>query len=312
MTGDLRQLLARNLPRYEVRSVARLGAGWDNVVHEVNGELLVRVSRDTDPARRAATIRREVELLAAVAELSTLPVPEVVFADPEAGVLAYHKLPGAPLFDAVVGDLAPVAEALGGFVSGLQRAPLERMERLVPDDREPMDAWLAEATDSFQRVAERLPADGRRRVEAFLGEPPPPESPALAFCHNDLGSEHVLVAAGAVTGVIDWTDAAITDPVADLALVYRDLGPEALDLTVAHYDGPFGERDRERAVFYARCALLEDLAYGFETGQRRYSDAGLAHLDWTFAERGQAQGREPRARHDPGSRPGAGPAARSR
>jgi aminoglycoside phosphotransferase (APT) family kinase protein len=91
MTEEVRQLLARNLPRYQVRSVARLGAGWDNVVHEVNGELLVRVSRDTDPARRAATTRREVELLAAVAELSTLPVPQVVFADPRAGVLAYHK-----------------------------------------------------------------------------------------------------------------------------------------------------------------------------------------------------------------------------
>jgi aminoglycoside phosphotransferase (APT) family kinase protein len=282
MTEELRVLLARNLPRYPVGSVARLGAGWDNVVHEVNGELLVRFSRDTDPGRRAATTRREVELLAAVAELSTLPVPEVVFADPEAGALAYHKLPGTSLFDQPVGDLAPVATALGGFVSGLQRAPLERMERLVAIDREPMDAWLAEATDSYQQVAERLPAEARGRVEAFLAESPPPASPALAFCHNDLGSEHVLVEAGKVSGVIDWTDAAITDPVADLALVYRDLGPDAFDLTVAHYDA-FGERDRERAVFYARCALLEDLAYGFRTGQRRYSDAGLAHLDWTFA-----------------------------
>jgi aminoglycoside phosphotransferase (APT) family kinase protein len=157
------------------------------------------------------------------------------------------------------------------------------MERLVPNDREPMDAWLAEATDSYGQVAGRLATAARGRVEAFLGESPPPASPALAFCHNDLGSEHVLVDGGQVSGVIDWTDAAITDPVADLALVYRDLGPEAFDLTVAHYDGAFGERDRERAVFYARCALLEDLAYGFRTGERRYSDAGLAHLGWTFA-----------------------------
>jgi aminoglycoside phosphotransferase (APT) family kinase protein len=210
-------------------------------------------------------------------------VPEPVFADPEAGVLAYRKLPGESLFDHPVADPAPAAAALGELVSGLQRARLERMERLVPYDAEPMAEWLREAADSYRQVADRIPAEARAGVEEFLGRPPPPAPSALAFCHNDLGSEHVLVQAGVVTGVIDWTDAAITDPVADLALIYRDLGPAVFDLTVVHYDGPFGRLERDRAVFYARCALLEDLAYGFRTGQRRYSDAGLAHLSWTFA-----------------------------
>jgi aminoglycoside phosphotransferase (APT) family kinase protein len=283
VTDDLRELLVRHLPGYQVRSVAKLGEGWDNVVHEVNGELVVRRSRDADVARRSVTTRREVELLEAVAELSALPVPEPVFADPEAGVLAYRKLPGEPLFDHPVADPAPVAAALGELVSGLQRAPLERMERLVPHDTEPMAEWLREAADSYRQVADRIPAEARASVEEFLGRPPAPAPSALAFCHNDLGSEHVLVQAGVVTGVIDWTDAAITDPVADLALIYRDLGPAVFDLTVTHYDGPFGPPERERAVFYARCALLEDLAYGFRTGQRRYADAGLAHLPWTFA-----------------------------
>jgi hypothetical protein len=38
--------------------------------------------------------------------------------------------------------------------------------------------------------------------------------------------EHVLVdvEANAVTGIIDWTDAAIADPARDLALIYRDFG----------------------------------------------------------------------------------------
>ena len=33
----------------------------------------------------------------------------------------------------------------------------------------------------------------------------------------------------AVTGVLDWGDAAITDPAYDIGLLYRDLGPAALD-----------------------------------------------------------------------------------
>ena len=79
-------------------------------------------------------------------------------------------------------------------------------------------------------------------------------------------------------GLNDWTDAAIADPAYDLALIYRDLGPEVFDLTLAHYDGGrFDAADRERAVFYARCSLLEDIAYGLSTpGARRYAGAGGA------------------------------------
>ncbi len=90
--------------------------------------------------------------------------------------------------------------------------------------------------------------------------------------------------AGTITGVIDWTDAAITDPARDLALVYRDLGPEVCRLALAHYEGPFDGFDRERAIFYARCKLIEDLAYGLGTpGAGRYAEAGLSHLARTFA-----------------------------
>ncbi|MGW5162997.1 phosphotransferase family protein, partial [Nonomuraea wenchangensis] len=93
MTGDIRALLARHLPGYQVDSVRPLGRGLDHTVHEVNGELLIRLPKAADPE----ALRQEVELLAAVAGLSPLPVPEVVFADAEAGALAYRKLPGEPL-----------------------------------------------------------------------------------------------------------------------------------------------------------------------------------------------------------------------
>ena len=87
-----------------------------------------------------------------------------------------------------------------------------------------------------------------------------------------------------VTGIIDWTDAAIADPTRDLALIYRDLGPEVFELTLVHYEGHFDDADRERAVFYARCKLLEDIAYGVRTGVHPYTKVGLTHLVRTFEE----------------------------
>jgi hypothetical protein len=46
---EIRTLLARRLPGYEVRSVRGLGEGLDNAAHEVNGELIVRTSKDDGP-----------------------------------------------------------------------------------------------------------------------------------------------------------------------------------------------------------------------------------------------------------------------
>ena len=286
MTEEIRTLLARHLPGHKVRRVAALGEGLENAAFEVDGELVVRKSKEADPILRADAIRREAHLLAAVARISTLPVPEPAFADPEAGFIAYRRLPGRPLMDHPAAEPVRLAPALGRFLGRLHQIPSEDVERLVVRDAYPLASWLRDAEEDYRGISGRLPAKARRQIEGFLGRTPPAEPRTEAFCHNDLGAEHVLVDAGAgkITGIIDWTDAAITDPARDLALVYRDLGPEACRLTLAHYESSFDHADRERAIFYARCKLVEDLAYGLcNPGAERYAEAGLSHLARTFA-----------------------------
>jgi aminoglycoside phosphotransferase (APT) family kinase protein len=287
VTDEIRALLACHLPGYEVRSITRLGEGLDNAVYDINGELIVRTSKEANHARRSEATRREAELLVVVAELSTLPVPEPVFTDIEAGVLGYPRLPGLPLMDHPVAESARLAPALGRFLGCLHQTPLKKVEHLVERDTYSLSAWLEDAQRDYQKISGHLPAAYRRQVEGFLGCTPPAEPRAAVLCNNDVGAEHVLVDTGAnaVTGIIDWTDAAIADPARDLALVYRDLGPEAFELVLAHYSGPFDEADRERAAFYARGALLEDIAYGLSTpDERRYVEAGLAHLARSFGD----------------------------
>jgi aminoglycoside phosphotransferase (APT) family kinase protein len=283
---EIRALVARHLPGRDVGSVIVLGQGADNVAYQVDGELVVRVSKDDDPRRRGEAVQREADLLSVVAEFSTLPVPTVVFVDVAEGAFAYRKVLGLPLATHPVAEPGRLAPALGEFVSGLHGAPVTRMAELVEPDAEPLRAWLDEAQEDYRAVAAVIPAAQRRAVEGFLARTPPPEPTELAFCHNDLGTEHLLVDAGtgALSGVIDWTDAAIADPAVDLALIYRDLGPDVFDLTVTHYNGHCDAAARDRAAFYARCALLEDVAYGVTTTSRRsYADAALTHLPRTFA-----------------------------
>jgi aminoglycoside phosphotransferase (APT) family kinase protein len=117
-----------------------------------------------------------------------------------------------------------------------------------------------------------------------------PRRPAAAgqrhsgFSHNDLGIEHILVvpATGAITGVIDWSDAALTDPARDFGLLYRDLGPAALAAALTSYRAHDTAALGKRAAFYARCGLLEDLAYGHRSGIGAYTDKSVTALQWLF------------------------------
>ncbi|MGQ4373861.1 phosphotransferase family protein [Streptomyces sp. SAS_267] len=288
--ADVRSVVVTYMLDYPIESVVPLGGGLDNLAYEVNGELIVRFSKEPDPARRSALVCREARVLAAVADISPLPVPEPTFTDAEQGCLAYHKLPGVPLLDMPrhrrSAHGTSIAATLGELLTALHAVPIGRSAGLVEADDQPPAEWRHEAAENYATSAGRVPAAHRRSVETFLNAAPPTGGWTPAFSHNDLGIEHVLVdpVTWSVTGVIDWSDAAVVDPAHDFGLIYRDLGPAAYRAAIrgcrtdAHDLAALGER----AVFYARCSVFEDLAYGIETEQGTYVDKSLAAMEWLF------------------------------
>jgi aminoglycoside phosphotransferase (APT) family kinase protein len=284
--AEVRSVVAACMPDYRVDSVVPVGAGLDNVAYEVNGELIVRFSKEPDPMR----LDREARLLAAVAAVSPLAVPEPTFTVAELGCMAYVKLPGTPLLDVPRRHRSDhdtsVAATLGGFLTALHAVPTDRMTDLVDTDDQPLAEWRREAAAIYPTVVGQIPSAHRRPVETFLDAAPPDDGYNPVFSHNDLGIEHVLVdpVRWTVTGVIDWSDPAIVDPAYDLGLLYRDLGAAALRAAMASYrtDTHDSAALSERAVFYARCTVLEDLAYGLETGRTEYLDKSLAAMGWLF------------------------------
>jgi aminoglycoside phosphotransferase (APT) family kinase protein len=279
-------VVAAHLPDYRVDSVVPIGEGLDNVAYEVNGELIVRFSRDPDPAR----LDNEARLLAAVAGVSPLAVPQPIFTVAELGCLAYFKLQGVPLLDLPRRELsahgASIAAVLGELLTAMHAVPVELVTELVDRDEYPLADRRRDAAAAYATVAGRIPAMHHRAVETFLNAPPPPDRYAPVFSHNDLGIEHVLVdpAGWTVTGIIDWSDAAIADPAYDFGLIYRDLGPAAADRAIRGYrtDANDVSALRLRAVFHARCTVFEDLAYGIETGRDTYTEKSLAALGWLY------------------------------
>jgi aminoglycoside phosphotransferase (APT) family kinase protein len=287
----VRELVTTRMPGYRVDTIVELGEGWDHVAFEVNSSLIVRLSKDEDTAHRASLIRREAALLDVVKVLAPPATPEPLFVLDQEGALAYLRISGTPLITLAArhrfrGD-TDFAATLGGFLTRLHSLPVEPVSQLVPREEEPPAQWLEEAGETYRRIAGDVPALHQGPVARFLEAPTPSDQFIACLCHNDLGVEHVLVdqAGHHVTGIIDWSDAAITDPAHDFALIYRDLGAGPLEETLRSYSavGADPRELHERAVFYARCAVLEDLEYGLKTGRAMYTEKSLAAMNWLFA-----------------------------
>ena len=279
---DLRALVT-SLIGEEVHALQLLGEGSDHLAYEVNHKLIVRVRKQPD-ARAAAATAREGALLTLLAEVSSVPVPSVVKLDSSRCAIVMTKLRGTSLFEAPSRDPMALCDQLGSFLSGIHGLSLEHVRDVAPLEDTGLDVFLAEAMEHVPFVAGHLPPEGRRVLETFVSTPPPAAPSMVTFCHNDLGAEHLLaISDGTVlTGVIDWSDAALADPARDLGLIFRDLGPDVAAAVLSLSDLTHSDAMWIRAAFYARCALVEDLAYGLRAPDRRYVEHALRHFKRTF------------------------------
>jgi aminoglycoside phosphotransferase (APT) family kinase protein len=258
-----------------------ISLGAENLAIDVMGDFIVRINVQP-PSERAASVGAEAALLRRLQPLTDIKVPDLLVAEQISGLMIYRRLPGQPYLAAPHTDPAAMIEPLGRLLHLLHQVSGEVD---VPADEHPMAAWLAHAKTTALEVDALLRPEHRVGIGRLLATAPPPETDLILLCHNDLGAEHLLVDdSGALTGIIDWTDAAHTDPARDIAAIYRDLGPGvALDVALAAEITDPGLM--ERAQFLARCTWLEDFAYAVanEPVRRPYLENAHRTFRHTFA-----------------------------
>lgn len=220
-----------------------VGSGFGSIVVETAEGALFRIGKDKAVARAYAM---ESRLLPSLAARVPLPIPELRwYAGTSAlfpsGVIGYPKLEGTPLLPASLSrlDAARIASDLGQFLVALHRFPVEEAKALgVPG---PVgNEQIRARGERVLPVLRRALSTSEYRVvlswwDALLGDVGFwIHEPALR--HGDLWYENILVdeTGHHVTGVIDFDDAAIGDPVQDFAtLLY--LGEPFTRRVVAAY-----------------------------------------------------------------------------
>ena len=251
----------------------REGAGWDHVAWRVVGAdgrpWIVRWGIEGDRDELATEVRREVAVMQAVREVLGELVADAVVLDEDIGCLAHPRVPGTPLQELLAAGRVPASELdrlageIGALIATIGRVAAPELVVVEPG----LPAWIAGLPEFVPVIEHLVPAGEGAAIDRFLATPPPPDPPPadLLLAHNDLGAEHVLVDPGtlAITGIIDWSDAARADQAAELGRLLRDLGPDRLDAVLDGMGATTAERPGlvARGWCYARCLVLEDLAY---------------------------------------------------
>jgi aminoglycoside phosphotransferase (APT) family kinase protein len=177
--------------------------GWDSHAW-INGPWIHRSPRRPEVRAR---LLAEATLLPWLAPQLPLPVP---VPEPTEDGVRHLMLIGDPIDRFTV----ELGRDLGSFLRALHAV-------------DPGQAVAHAALDADAAAAEKAVflADCRTRVLPLL--PPAQRSKAAdlldrvggartALIHCDFGPDHILVADGRITGIIDWTDAQIGDPAVDL------------------------------------------------------------------------------------------------
>jgi aminoglycoside phosphotransferase (APT) family kinase protein len=277
-------------PEICLSNVKLLGEGCDSWAFEVSQRWVFRFPKRADVDEQLLV---EFRIVPVLATQSPLPLPTFCFLGQPSAVFPFHfagypKLPGVPAIQ-VDPQLMPFerwAPTMGRFLSWLHRFPASEARRLGVQHQnvaELIQEVRADALDDFdvlRQVACSAPVE--RWKEFFVNGPQPLISPRLTpvIAHRDLAAEHVLcdLTARAITGIIDWTEIAVTDRCVDFAGAFHWGGEPCMDAVLSHYDGAVDEGVLHRARFLAACRGVADVAFGLETGRREYIQAGIRAL----------------------------------
>lgn len=286
------QLIAQQFPALAPVSVEFCGEGYDNVVYRVNGDYLFRF-----PRRRIAVnfLSTEVELLARLGDLLAVPVPRTLFrgepsADYDWPFVGYQYLHGttACRADLTLAERCDLARDLAEFLKTLHQIPVRRAFPRLPGDelgrldRERRNHTTVERL-CFLAEADRS-GDAQYLAENFceldlLAASPSPS----VLVHGDLYLRHILVDTEThrLSGIIDWGDCHLGDPVIDLIAVFSAMPPVAQRIFFEIY-GDLPVPRRVLGIWRAICHSASLCCYALDTADQpllresRYSLANLA------------------------------------
>ncbi len=285
------RLIRSQFPEMPLRSLERIGLGWDNAAYLADGDTVFRLPRR---AVAAHLVTREARILPLLAEHLPLPIPIPTHLGKSTDEYPYdfvgfRFMPGQTACSLSLSDREPgaLAPELGRFLSALHRIPVSDDVRAwaPPDEiaRTDLGYRLNVAKERADSMRDQMPEfdfDALIGAMSDLADIPPWNRPTV-WVHGDLYSCHLLVEDGRISGVIDWGDVHLGDPALDLSIAFSFFPKEGRGAFRDAY-GAIDEDTWGRARFRAMHYGLVLTQYGQECGNQFIERAGLDALTHTL------------------------------
>ncbi|MDQ3099220.1 MAG: aminoglycoside phosphotransferase family protein [bacterium] len=277
-------LILEYFPAVVVKKITKIGEGLGNIAFEVNNDLIFRFPKNEKSKEQ---LGREIPSLKLINKHATLPVPDFIYIAPDNSLVGYKKLIGTALLyeRSLYPNWQSFSRQIGRFLTAIHSIPYQELKTShLLAKTSSVEECLNEGHEFFEKVRRVIPHKYILLIESFFQARHPSVSIDSVLCHNDFGIEHILINNGKVSGIIDWSGAAITDPAQDFGRLYRDLEVKLVDQILDEYSASTVKKNiiRERAIFYGKCLSFQDIYYGLENQQSEYSDKSLKSLEWMF------------------------------
>ena len=222
ITADVAaRLVAAQFPQWAGLPVTPVTLnGHDNTTFRLGDELTLRFPG----AYSVAQVAKEHRWLPVLARHLPLPIPEpVAMGRPGAGFRrpwsVYRWIAGEPASASEVPDLAAFAEGLAGFLTALQAidasdGPPAGAHNFFKGG--PLATWDEQTRRLIDLTADDIDARAATSVWDTALNSTWERGPV--WVHGDLTASNMLVADGALHGVIDFGGAAVGDPACDLVM----------------------------------------------------------------------------------------------
>jgi aminoglycoside phosphotransferase (APT) family kinase protein len=260
--------IIEHFPDLADADVAALGHGWDFDAYRADDWVFrfprrraVSESIDRRIGLGACLEPRFAPLGISVPVVERVGVPGVHF---PYRFIGHRWVPGVGVDEAVDGDASEgsVASDLGAVVERLHTLSAGDVcgVRLPSEDEIACTAWLEKVRKIADELRVLLPPDLKACLTWLdrVDEVPPAYDGPPRLLHNDLCPEHVLVnAEGALTGLIDFDDAAWGDPALDFVVLRAAVGRVFFETMLDAYSLSLDPGFEERVTFLARLEALD-------------------------------------------------------
>lgn len=252
---DLKVQLARfqrHFPTEVIKTVTE-NQGFVHRILVINNLWICKIPKDPANTQHSTALAVEVQLLKALQGKLTTRIPVVAYAAPN--FLVYQQIPGTELTAEIYANLnqlqqARLAHDIAYFLYELHRAlsiPEAKQIGLTLND------WPWSPAKLIQQASLLTDPELKELFAIFVTDYTDPRGvPNITLIHNDMMNRNIIVdpQAGCLSGIIDFTDAAIDDPYIDLRLNYLSIPALSEAITVNYAQLIGGAPDRKKIYQY--------------------------------------------------------------